>query len=139
MPNLERYCNFERAGRFSYTVDARREQSARNVTVGGWQYAGLSSNLFWRTSDHLHRPDDQRARQFGEITPGQPALVAVLETCRPQLGVNKHKTLDDFMTKLNPPCVFTTSNSVPLPTPTLVTSVPAQLSLPLIITRVGPW
>lgn len=64
--------------------------------------------------------------QFGEITPGQPALVAVLEACRPQLGVNKHKTLDDFMTKLNPQRVFTAPNPVPPPTPMLVTSAPAQ-------------
>ena len=39
--------------------------------------------------------------QFGEITPGQPALVALLAASRTQVGVNQQSTIDNFIAKVN--------------------------------------
>ncbi len=39
--------------------------------------------------------------QFGEIMPGQPALVALLEIVRTQVGVNQQNAIDALIAKLN--------------------------------------
>lgn len=39
--------------------------------------------------------------QFGEIRPGQPALVALLEASRAQVGVNQQATIDHLIAKVN--------------------------------------
>lgn len=40
-------------------------------------------------------------QQFGEITPGRPALVALLEVCRAQVGVNYQPVIEELIAKVN--------------------------------------